>query len=74
MDWEELKVFFEKRQYLKEEKPGLYRLLMYPYFREKYEVSLEEAEYLTGVEIAGPANYSTQTWAGELLKYREERK
>ncbi len=47
---------------------------MYPYFREKYKVSTEEAEYLTGVEIVGPANYSTLAWASELLKYREERK
>lgn len=74
MDLKELKVFFKNHQYLEEEKPGLYRLLMDPYFREKYKVSMEEAEYLTSIEIVGPANYSTLAWAGEVLKYREGRK
>ncbi len=47
---------------------------MYPYFREKYKVSTEEAVYLTEVKIVGSANYSTLAWAGDLLKYRKERK
>lgn len=74
MEWEKLKIFFTQYPDLKEDKPGLYRLLMYPFFREKYKVSMEEAEHLAEVEITGPANASTLAWTGELLRYREKQK
>ena len=73
MDYEQLKVFFKKYPNLKEEKLGLYRLLMYPYFRKEYEVSMEEAGYLATVEVTEIESDSALAWARELRRYRKER-
>ena len=73
MEWEELKVFFEKHPHLKEKKPGLHKFLLDPYLREKYQVSLDEAEYLAGIEVKEQENASSFAWARELVRYRRKR-
>lgn len=72
MFWDELKLFFEKHPNLKEKKKGLYGLLLHPYLREKYKVSIEEAEYLVEVEVTEGDPNSSLTWARELIRLREE--
>ena len=73
MEWDKLKAFFKKYPYLKEEKPGLHKFLLHPYLREKYQVSMDEAEYLTGIETMGEANANPLAWARELKRHRGER-
>lgn len=73
MEWEELKALFEKHPHLKEKKSGLHKFLLDPYLREKYQVSLDEAEYLAGVEVKEQENASSFAWARELVRYRRKR-
>lgn len=71
MYWDELKTFFKKYPNLKEKKKGLYGLLLHPYLREKYKVSIEEAECLVGVELTEGEPDSPLAWARELIRLRE---
>jgi hypothetical protein len=74
VEWEELKAFFEKHPHLNEKKPGLHKFLLDPYLREKYQVSLDEAESLAGIEVKEQENVSSFAWARELVRYRRKRR
>ena len=70
MDLETVKTFFDRHPHLEEEKPGLYLFLLEADRREKYKISVDEAEYLARVDILGGANDNPHVWAHELERYR----
>ena len=74
MDMEELEEFFKKHPTLKEEKSGLYLFLLEADWRERYKVSMDEAEHLAGIRFSGPATAESYIWARELERYRGQRK
>jgi hypothetical protein len=71
MGLEDVKKFFSKHPNLKEEKPGLHKFLEEADWREKYEVSEDEAEYLVKIDIIGERiKTNPLIWAHELMRYR----
>ena len=46
MNLEDVKDFLKRSPNLEEKKPGLYQFLLEADWREKYKISVDEAEYL----------------------------
>ena len=73
-DWETVKAFFDQHPDREEEKPGLYLFLLEADWRERYGVTMDEAEYLVQVDILGEPGNNPHVWAHELERYRENMK
>jgi hypothetical protein len=73
MDWEDVKQFLSRHTGLEEEKPGLYKFIEEADWRERYQVTLEEAEYLVTVELIGSSKENPLAWVYELEQYREKK-
>ena len=74
MDLEDVKAFLDQHPHLEIKTPGLYLFLLEADWREKYKISMDEAEYLTGLKITLGLSDSPHTWAYELEQHREEGK
>jgi hypothetical protein len=73
MEWEDVKTFFDRHPNFEEEKPGLYLFLKDADWREKYRVSIDEAEHLAKIKFLGSVNSDPHIWARELERHRGER-
>ena len=74
MDWEEVKIFLDKHPNFQVEKPGLYLFLNDTDWREKYRVSIGEAEHLAKIKFLGSVNSDPHIWTRELEQHRGERR
>ena len=72
MEFEDVKKFFSKHPNLEEEKPGLYKLFEEADWRERYQVTLEEAEYLVTIQLVGSSKENPLAWVHELEQYRKK--